>query len=305
MNSIDLRTIDLNLMKVFVALERLRSVTKSAEQLGIGQPAMSHALARLRELMRDELFLRGAGGMAPTPRALELIGPIRAALAQIETALGGKQEFDPARSDRRFSIGMSDFVAAAVLPALSKALVLAAPGTSIAVRNADRSNASQLIDAREIDLAIGLFPEVAAWHRKARIFEEGHACVFNPKLVKVSLPITSKEYVAHPHILVTLSGDEKGFVDDILAKIKLSRKVAITTPYFLLVGYLLHQLPMIATLPRHYAELCAVTSRLAISPPPFATSRFSISMMWHARDEANPGIVFLRNLISKTVKGTS
>lgn len=302
MNNIDLRTVDLNLLKVFVALEGSRSVTKSAGQLGIGQPAMSHALARLRDLMRDELFVRGAGGMMPTPRALELIGPIRAALAQIEVVLGGAEEFDPLKSEKRFSIGMSDFVAAAILPALSKALASAAPGASIAVRNADRTNASQLIDAREIDVAIGLFPEVAAWHRKARLFEEEHACVFNPKLVKVSVPISPKQYVAHPHILVTLRGDEKGFVDDILAKIKLTRKVAITTPYFLLVGYLLHQLPMIASLPRHYAELCAVTSRLAISPLPFATSKFPVSMMWHARDEGNPGAVFLRNLISKAVK---
>ncbi len=301
MHRIDLRKIDLNLLKAFVAIEGSRSITKSADQLGIGQPAMSHALSRLREMMRDELFVRGPGGMVPTLRALELIGPIRAALSQIEAALGGPQEFDPANSDKRFSIGMSDFVAAAILPALSKALAAAAPSTSIAALNADRSNAARLIDSREIDLAVGFFPEVANWHRKARLFDEGHACVYNPKLLKVRTPITLKEYLAHPHVLVTLRAGEKGFVDDILAKSKLKRKVAITTPYFLLAGYLLHQLPMIASLPRRYAELCAVTSKLAVGPLPFVTPTFTVSMMWHARDQANPGQAFLRHLISKTM----
>jgi LysR family transcriptional regulator, mexEF-oprN operon transcriptional activator len=298
MNRIDLRTLDLNLMKAFVALEEDRNVTRSAKKLGIGQPAVSHALARLRQLTQDELFVRGHGGMMPTPRALELIGPIRAALSQIEAALAGQPAFDPASSRKRFTIGASDFVAAAVLPSLSKALARAAPGTSIAVRNADRNNAAQLIDAREIDLAVGLFPQASMWHRKERLFEEGHVCAFNAKLVKASSPITLKEFVAYPHILVTLRGDEKGFVDEILTRRKLSRQVAVATPFFLLAGYLLHEQPMIATLPRRYAELCAVTAKLSISPLPFASPKFDISMMWHARDETNPALVLLRRLLS-------
>lgn len=299
MNRINLGALDLNLMKVFVVLDQERSVTKGAQQLGIGQPAMSHALSRLRDLMKDELFVRGPGGITPTARALELVGPIRAALAQIETAIGGQREFVATTSTKRFTIGVSDFVAAAVLPDLLKAIAVAAPHATIAVRNADRTNAAALIDAHEIDLAIGLFTETAKWHRKVKLFEEDHVCVFNPKRLKVRQPITLKDFVATPHILVTLRADDKGFIDEVLEQKKLTRRIAVTTPYFLLAGYLLHQLPMIATLPRHYAELCAVTSKLAISPLPFSTPRFAISMMWHVRDDASPESVFLRQLVAQ------
>jgi LysR family transcriptional regulator, mexEF-oprN operon transcriptional activator len=294
MYQIDLRRLDLNLMKAFVVLEQERSVTKSAALLGIGQPAMSHALARLRELAQDELFVRGPGGIVPTARALELAGPIRAALSQIETAFTGRRDFEPGTSTRRFAIGASDFDAAAVLPSLCRALAVTAPRVGIAARNADRTNAAAMIDAHEIDLAIGLFPQISKWHRKADLFEESHVCVFNPRLVKAHLPITLKEFASLPHILVTLRADDRGFVDAILAKRKMKRTIAVTTPYFLLAGYLLHQLPMIATLPRHYAELCAVTSQLAISPLPFATPKFAVSMVWHARDDTSPDVEFLR-----------
>src|SRR6516165_9126679 len=120
MNRIDLRQVDLNLLKAFDALERHRSVTKAGQALGLGQPAMSHALARLRELTMDELFVRGASGLQPTPRALQLIGPVRSALSQIEVALYGAQDFQPETAAQDFRVGMSDLVSAAMLPKLAR-----------------------------------------------------------------------------------------------------------------------------------------------------------------------------------------
>ena len=241
MNRIDLRQVDLNLLKAFDALERHRSVTKAGQALGLGQPAMSHALARLRELTMDELFVRSASGLQPTPRALQLIGPLRSALSQIEVALYGAQDFQPETAAQDFRIGMSDLVSAAVLPKLARTLSRTAPGVTMSVLNSDRFNAAALLDGCEIDLAIGLFPETAEWHVKEALFEEHHSCVFNPKLVKAKAPISLADFTAYPHILVTLKGDRQGFVDDILGKMGQKRRVLIASPYFLLAGYLLHQ----------------------------------------------------------------
>jgi LysR family transcriptional regulator, mexEF-oprN operon transcriptional activator len=302
MNEIDLRSIDLNLLKAFEAMDRERNVTAAATRLGIGQPAMSHALQRLRDLLDDPLYVRGPGGMAPTPRALELIAPIKDALARIEEALRGNTLFDPFKSTRRFRIGMSDLVAAAVVPSLVEALRLQAPNADLAVRNVDRTNAVRMLDDNDIDLAIGLFPAVPEWHQKEDLFEEDFACVFNKNLIKLKTPVTMKQYLAHSHILTTLQGDDTGFVDQVLSKQNLKRRVHITSPFFLLSGYLLHQLPLIATLPRHYAELCAKTSDLTISALPFPTPSFKISMVWHRRDASIPISQFIRRLVVETTK---
>jgi LysR family transcriptional activator of mexEF-oprN operon len=299
MNHIDIRSVDLNLLKTFDMLERERSVTKAAKRLRLGQPALSHALGRLRELTGDELFVRGPTGMSPTPRALELIAPVRAGLAQIEAALFGQQDFEPTRAKDCFHLGMTDFVAAAVMPVLSRVLAETAPHVTLAVVSAERSNAAELLDQRRIDLAVGFFPECASWQRRAQLFEEDHVCVFNRKLVRAKTPISLDDYVRYPHVLVSLRGDEQGFVDGILRKWKRERRVAITTPYFLLAGYLLHQLPLIATLPTHYAQLCVVTSQLTISPVPFETPHFAVSMLWHGRDDTRASLTFLRTALER------
>lgn len=298
MNSIDLRTVDLNLLKAFDALDRERNVTAAAKRLGVGQPAMSHALARLRQLLDDPLYVRGATGMLPTARAAELIEPIRSALAQIEQALTGQAAFDPLEATVRFRVGMSDLVAAAVVPKLIDAMRKRAPKTQLSIRSTELGNTGKMLDNREIDLAIGYYPKVAGWHVREDLFDEDFTCVYNPDLIKASRPITLKQYVAHPHLLVTLSADHTGFVDEALTKLKLTRNVLIACPYFLLTGYLLHKLPAIATLPRHFAELCASTTKLAVSPLPFPAPKYEIAMVWHRNTDKTPESKFLRSLIS-------
>jgi len=297
MTAMNLQRLDLNLLKVLDALERDRSVTKAAKRLGIGQPAVSHALGRLRELTQDRLFTRGGAGIEPTAHALSLIEPVRSALAQVEEGFFGSKSFDAQGSVDRFCIGMSDFTAVTVLPTLTRALQRAAPNATITVRACDRTNAVQMLDNRQVDIAIGYFPGVESWQRAHPLFEEDHCCLFNPKLVKVKTPITLKQYLAYPHMLVTHSGDERGLIDDVLSRRKVSRTVLISSPYFLLACYLLHQLPLIAALPRHYAKMSAVTSKLAISELPFETPGFTVSMIWHKRDNANARQRFLRDLV--------
>ncbi len=297
MNEINLRSVDLNLLKAFDAIERERNVTSAAASIGIGQPAMSHALRRLRDVVGDPLYVRGPGGMIPTARAIELIGPIRAALAQIESALGGSALFDASTSSQRFCIGMSDLVAAAVVPGLIELIGSQAPLADLGIRNVDRTNGAKMLDNQDIDLAIGLFPKINSWHQKQDLFEEDFVCVFNPSLVNSKSPISMDDYLSHSHILTTLQGDEIGFVDKVLEEQGLKRRIHITSPFFLLSGYLLHQLPLIATLPRHYAELCAATSDLVLSPLPFDTPRFKISMVWHGRNANDPSLQFILNMV--------
>ena len=301
MNDFDFRRMDLNLLKAFHALDVHRSVTRAAASLGLGQPAMSHALARLREITRDELFTRSAGGLTPTLRAKELAGPVRYALSQIEVAFFGPTSFDPATEKATIRIGMTDFVAGVVLPPLTQRLTKLAPRVAITVVNCTHSNAASLLDERRIDIAIGYFPSPPDSLASEPLFEESHCCVFNAKLVDARAPITLEQYLAAPHLLVTGAADQRGFVDDILAKLGKERFVLISSPFFLLTGYLLQQLPLIATLPRHYAECCCAASELTISPPPFETPTFTIAMTHHRRDGRSPILSFLRDLVKDSL----
>lgn len=299
MSDTDLRKVDLNLLKAFDALDRERNVTAAAKRLAIGQPAMSHALARLRQLLDDQLFVRGPAGMVPTARAAELVEPIRSALAQIEQALSGQPAFDPLETTVRFRVGMSDLVAAAMVPKLMETLRQRAPKAQLSIRSTEPGNTTRMLDDREIDLAVGYYPKIAGWHMRQELFDEDFGCVFNPELIRVRRPITLKQFVAHPHILVTLSGDHTGFVDEALGKLQLTRNVLIACPYFLLTGYLLHKLPAIATLPRHFADVCASAANLAVSPLPFPAPKYKISMVWLRSSDKNPESTFLRSLIAQ------
>lgn len=300
MPDINLRTFDLNLLKALDVLDRERNVTEAAKRLGIGQPAMSHALARLRHLFNDKLFVRSGTGMVPTARAMELIEPLRAALTQIDATFLAQAAPDPRASTRRLKIGMTDVIASAVTSRLSKALADHAPQASLAVINADRTNAPAMLDRGELDLAIGLFPEVPAWHEKRKLFDEDFVCVFDPRVIRASSPITLEEFAAHQHVLVTLRGDERGFADAALETANLTRQIAITTSFFLLAGELVHRLPVIATLPRHFAENSIYSNSMELSELPFPSPKMTISMVWHRRNEGNALSIMLRNLLVKT-----
>lgn len=301
MSGIDLSRFDLNLLKAFDALERERNVTAAARRLHLGQPAMSHALARLRRDLDDELFVRSATGMVPTSRAVALTEPIRAALAQIESALQSEVTGDAATTDQRFRIAMSDVVAAAVVPRLSAALRKRAPAASVGVQTYDPRTVARRLDDGEIDLAIGMIKKSSGWHDVETLYEEDFVCVFHPKQIRVTRQITLKQFVSYPHVLVTFAEDDKGFVDTALERAKAERTVSVTSPYFLLAGYLLHALPIIATLPRRYAQLCRTMSEATINELPFISPRMTISMMWHRRSKQNPASILLRQAVREAV----
>jgi LysR family transcriptional regulator, mexEF-oprN operon transcriptional activator len=300
MYDINLRNFDLNLIKAFDVLDRERNVTEAAKRLGIGQPAMSHALARLRQLFDDKLFIRSGTGMVPTARAQELIEPLRIALAQIDATFLAQAAPDPKASTRRFKIGMTDVIASAITARLSKALADCAPQASLSVVNADRTNAPAMLDRGEIDMAIGLFPTLSGSQQKEKLLDEDFVCVYNSRLIKASTPISIKEFAMHQHVLVTLQGDERGFADVALEKAKLTRRIAITTSFFLLASELVHKLPLIATLPRHFAENTPYGGSMRISELPFKSPQMDISMVWQKRNEHNAGCVMLRKLLKKT-----
>ena len=174
----ELKDIDLNLLVVFNQLLVERRVSKVAENLDLTQPAVSNALARLRKLLGDELFLRTPAGMEPTPFADQLAESVTYALGMIHSAINQRTSFDPHSSTRSFTIGMTDIGEIYFLPALMDRLRQEAPGVSLSTVRNTAVNLKDEMEAGKVDLAIGLLPQLKAGFFQRRLFRQRYVCLF-------------------------------------------------------------------------------------------------------------------------------
>ncbi|GLK69356.1 LysR family transcriptional regulator [Hansschlegelia plantiphila] len=289
--------LDLNLLVAFDALMTERSVTRAAARVGLGQSAMSHALARLRTVFGDELLIRGPDGMRPTPKALALSAPIRAALAQIEAAVRPERTFDPATEDRTFTIGLPDSVEVLLAPKLVAHLQTVAPGIRLLLRTMDRIRILEDLDAARTDLGIGVFDEGQTHHKRRILHKENYLCIFNPRLVGAEPPITLADYLRLPHVLTSLVESQHGVVDDALAKIGEKRTIALTSPRFTAVPFVVLQAPVIATMHSKVARYFAEAMGLTLSPAPVILPDVAVSMLWHSSYDSDPAHQWLRETV--------
>jgi DNA-binding transcriptional LysR family regulator len=301
MTSIDhanLARLDLNLLVAFDALLTERSVTRAAARIGLGQSAMSHNLARLRTLFGDELLTRGADGMRPTPRALALADPVRVTLSQIQAAVLQREAFDPSTADRVFKIGLADSIEVAVIPGLVARLRQEAPGVGLRLRSINRISILEELDAGTLDLGIGVFNQGQIHHKRRPLYTDNFICLFNPAQLNLCPPISLEDYLRVPHVLTSLTEDTHGAVDEALAKRKLKRIIALTTPGFLAVPFVVRRAPVITTMPSKLARYFAEAFGLATSPAPIELPTFTISLLWHASFDQDPGHLWLRQTVS-------
>lgn len=294
--------IDLNLLVAFDALFTERSVTKAAERVGLGQSAMSHNLARLRQLFDDELFVRAPDGMRPTPKAVSLADRIRITLSGIQGLVSRDQEFDPAKADRTFRIGLPDSVEMLIGPKLLSLICTEAPGLRFRFFSTDERQLLEEIDADNIDIGIGIgtFPDGQIHHKRRLLTTDSYLCMFNTERVGFKPPISLKNYVSLPHVLTSLRKGERGVVDDALEKIGKSRKVALVTPRFMGVPFLVAGAPVITTMHARLARIYAKELGLSLSRVPVDLPEVTISMLWHASYDDDAGHTWLRNVIAKT-----
>ena len=301
---INLSRVDLNLLVALDALLTERSVTRAAARVGLRQSAMSHNLARLRALFGDELLIRGADGMQPTPRALALIDPVRIALAQITTLVSRHETFDARTAERSFRIGLTDSAEVLIGPALLAHLCEAAPGIRLRLSPTDRL--FEELDADQLDLGVGYgpLPEGQAHHKRRVLSTDSFICMFNAERVGVSPPISLEDYVRLPHVLTTLRRGERGIVDDALAKLGLTRTIAVTTPRFVAVPFLVAGAPVVTTMHEKLARYFAGALGLSLSPAPLELPKVTAALVWHASYDHDPAHLWLRQVVARIAAET-
>ncbi len=299
----DLRRFDLNLLVALDILVSERSVTAAARRMGIGQPAMSNALARLREMFDDPLLIRTSTGMQPTGRALDLAGPVSRILAELREEVFRRRTFSPGTDRRTFRIGLSDQAEASLMQDVLQTIARDAPGVNIVARSVEMRLATELLANGAIDAAVGYFPEADSEIETETLYHENFVCLFDAKACGIEPPLSLDAYAALPHILVSLRGDPFGHLDELLEAAGRRRTVVYATPHFLAVPFLLHGFRAVAALPRRLAENCAEAAGLAVCPVPLPSGGYDVRMAWHRRTAADPARAWFRSVIAAAGRG--
>jgi LysR family transcriptional regulator, mexEF-oprN operon transcriptional activator len=293
----DFRGVDLNLLVTLMVLLRERSVSKAAACLHLGQPAVSGALARLRELFDDELLVRTSGGMQPTSRALELQSALAPAIESIQETVFKTPAFDPQTLSRTVVLGMSDWADIWLLPPLLARLHQEAPQLRIAVVVTDPFRGADMLARGEMDLGVGSFPEGPAWMRRSRLRLMRFRCVYNPALVRVRGAITLQQYTELPHLLVSYRGAFHGPLDDKLSALGLRRNVEYTSDRFSSLPGVLKGIAVIATVPEVLAARWEEDYSLVSCALPLDIDPFPVSLIRHAAREKDPALNWLCDVI--------
>jgi DNA-binding transcriptional LysR family regulator len=300
MCSMNWGALDLNLLVVFDAVMQERSVTRAGQKIGLSQPAMSHALNRLRYMLKDQLFVRTPDGMVPTPRAEQLAHPLRRALNDMQLALE-PEAFSPKEANRSFAIAVNNYAAVVLSPALVVAAADAAPFVQLDLRPGGTLDVRNLLDRGELDLALGYFDSPGERFRAKMLLEDHFVLAMRRGHPALGRRLNANSFAILQHLEISSSLEDTSFIDAWLARQKLSRRIAYQAPY-LSAASILARSDMVATLSSRIAEAFVHSNELQTVELPFRSPQVTLGMLWHRRLEDQPGQRWLRDLLEALCK---
>jgi DNA-binding transcriptional LysR family regulator len=300
---------DLNLMRVFDALIEDGNLTRAGFRLGLSQPAMSHALARLRKLASDTLFVRVPSGMEPTEMALRMAPAVREGLRLLEGALEGDMRFDPQTCERTFQVLLSDIGELVYLPRLMRRLEELAPHLNVRALQLPREAYQEAFMSGEADLAIGFLPGLRSGFYQQRLFSDTYVGVVRKDHPRIRSRMSLAQFVAESHVLIEPGGSRyrtvahqtstTTLIEQYLVEHGLTRRVALRVPHFMVVPDIVQSTDLIATLPSYVIRHTQPRPGLKMVQLPFEVPGFEIKQFWHQRSHDDPGNRWLRGVIGE------
>ena len=294
----DLRRIDLNLLLTLHALLAERHVSRAALRLHRSQPAVSHALAQLRGIFDDPLLVRRDGGLTLTARAQELQRPLEDALDQLQGLLHAPA-FDARRARRTFRVALSDYGSRVALPALTRRLRDRAPGIDLAASQASReAMLTQLLDG-EIDLALGVFHDFPDELQTQTLFEESFVCLADRATLPARGGLTMSQWLARPHVLVAMRPGADNEIDQALADLGHTRRVAVALPHWSIATELIPGTDLVLTVAQRAVAHLRNDRQMRRFAAPFLIPPFAFQAVWHTRRDVDPAHRWLREQIAE------
>ena len=293
LNQIDLSRFDLNLLVLFETVFEERNVARAAARLNLTPSAVSHGLGRLREALSDPLFLRNPRGVTPTARAEALAAPVAEILSRVRGVVKA-DAFDPKTSRRRFVIGASDGISAVIVPPLLADLRRSAPQMELGVRDLlpPFESATDELDGRRIDIAVFPLEEPPVRFVAQPLYDEVFVIAMRAGH-SLAARMTLKGYCEADHALVSHSADPRGYVDDILAKRGVSRRVVLTAPNFIAALALVSETDLLVAAPERLARMHAKRFGLTVLPAPTPFPSFPIKAIVPAAAMRDAGLAWL------------
>jgi DNA-binding transcriptional LysR family regulator len=299
---LNFRHLDLNLLRVFDAVMADGSLTRAAGTLAMTQPAVSHALRRLRETVGDELFVRSAHGMKPTARAQALWPQVRSALGTLRQALS-PGSFDSAQDTAQFRLAMADATAALLAPPLVNAIERGAAQVNLRMQPLTTRDPRRLLEAGDADLAVGFFPEVLAavvaegpdsLLRHTRLYDTRYVCVMRRGHPLAVRALSLEAYCGAHHLLVSFSGRPYGLIDQALAALGRQRRIVLTVNQFFTAGQVVARSDLLTVLPEGFVAATGQGDELVMRELPLLLPPVSVEMLWHLRHDGDAAHRWLR-----------
>ncbi|HCF3906595.1 LysR family transcriptional regulator [Pseudomonas aeruginosa] len=278
--------IDLNLIRTFVTLYEAGSVTLAAERLFVTQPSVSYALARLRELFDDALFTRTRDGIQPTFVAEQLYGTFRESLTRIEGAVQSVRHFDPATTERRFRIALTDLGEVGFLSLILERLTRDAPFAEVEVL------------PLQVDEAICRQPVPGA--RSQRVLHERYVCLLSDRHPRIGDSLSLEQYLAERHIVVTRTSGH-GIAEDVLEAMQVRRRISLRVPHFSVLPKIIPGTELLTILPAQIAYRFVAEGGMRMLELPFTLPPFDVSLHWHESSERSAALNWFRTTIAEAI----
>jgi DNA-binding transcriptional LysR family regulator len=293
----EMNDFDLNLLRVFDAVWREGHLGRAAEELGLSQPAMSHALKRLRERIGDPLFLKVRSGMQPSPRAVQLAPVVQSVLSNVREHMLAAPKFDPKLARRTFTIAMSDVGEMAFLPRLLARVMRDAPMVDIQTVSTPHRELMDLLERSKVDLVIGYFPDLGGSDVfQQRLFRHGFVCLVRKGHPAAKGKLTQKQFRELPHAVVHTEGRSQEIVEQYLRDNKVQRRELLRSPHFLSIPMVIASTDLVVTVPAPVGDVFARIADVQVLTPPYPIPSFDLKQHWHRCQHDDPGNKWLRSI---------
>ena len=298
MQSVHNRRTDLNFLFMLEALLEEGGVSAAADRLGLSQPAMSHALARLRKRFGDPLFVKTRAGMRPTPTA-ERIGLVsRQILSLVREEILEVGAFDPATTTRTYTLGLSDMVATVLLGQITQRFSGSAPLARLRVVNVREKDIGPQLEEGLVDLVVGTYAVKAPSVMLQGLFKASeYVCIVRTGHPGIRQSLSLEQFARLPHVIATQNAEANDFVDKALKAKGLSRRMAVEVPSLLALPKVVACTDYVALVPGALAALSQKTTPLRVLEPPIKPPAPMIKQYWHQRFKADASVTWLRSML--------
>ncbi len=296
-----MRPQELNLMMIFDAIMTEGSITRAANRLAMTQPAVSNALSRMRQVWKDELFVKDGRGIQPTVFAHNLWSQIRGPLGQLEEAIN-PDSFDPKTARRTFRVAVKDIFVDMAWSSLRRLIEREAPNIDIHAIPNTLHNHEQILNDAEVDLVVGAMPLNSSVIRNQFMLDPRYVCVMRLDHPLARDELSLDDFLKADHMLISASGDVTGVVDLALANMGLSRRVAMSVNHYMAIVPLLKNSNLISVVPSLAVEQALFNREIAVFEPPLELPPTPVSMLWHKRQDNDAGLTWLRKHLLKIIQ---